>query len=98
MLLESASELLNFFLFLLKVNIHLFCLSSEPRVLVTSDIELNLKVSVHASDLFLISRSEEGSLICLDHILLLLLVDGTAGTIHLLSHWQVSTTTEEYIT
>ena len=96
-MLESARELLDFFLFLLKVDIHLLCLCTESCILVTSDIELDLQVAVHASDLFPVSRSEKRRLICLDHVLLLLLVDGTALTLHLLSHRQVSSTAEEYI-
>ena len=70
LLLQSPSQILNLFLLLLKIYVHLFGLGAESCVFIPRDIVLNLKIAVHIAYLFLFSLSEDRRLISLSNILI----------------------------
>ena len=78
LLLEGPCQVLYIFLLLLKVYIHLLGLGSKSRILIPSNVVLNLQVAVHVANFFAFSRPEEGCLISFGDIGLLKSSDGSS--------------------
>ena len=104
LLLELASEVFDFFLFLLQVDVELLCLGAQARVLISGDIVLDLEISVHVSHLFLLCGLENWRLVSLDHIGLgnhvgrAVVIDATTHTTGWLLNRHVSTAKQNVAT
>ena len=68
LLLECAGQILDVLLLLHEVDVQLFGLRAEARVLIPRNVVLDLQVAIHISEVFLLSLAEDGCLIGLDHV------------------------------
>ena len=70
LLLKRASQILDLFLLLLKIDIHLLRLGAQSRILISSDVVLNLQISIHITDFLLLCLPEDWRLVRLGDILI----------------------------
>ena len=68
LLLQLTSQIFNVLFLLDQVDVHLFGLGAESRVLVPRDIVLNLQVPIHVPKVFLFSLAEDRCLVGLHHV------------------------------
>ena len=105
LLLEWPSQVLDIFLFLLKVDVHLLGLGPEASILIASNVILDLQVAIHVTNFLSFSGPEEGCLIGFGDIYLLKSIDGSAVIgppprthYRLLNVWHVSSAAKENVT
>ena len=90
LMLQLPRQVFNFLFFLAQIDVHLLGLGAQASVLVASNIVLNLQVAIHVSHFLFLRLLKDGSLICLEDIRVLLLievviVDSAAYSWHLLT-------------
>ena len=98
LLLKRASQILDLFLLLLKIDIHLLRLGAQSRILISSDVVLNLQISIHITDFLLLCLPEDRSLVRLGDILIYPTVIQLASSALDRANWHVSSTAEENVT
>ena len=63
LVLKLSCQSLDVLLLFLHVHIHLLGLCAQSSVLISSDIILDLEVSIHVTDFFFFDRFEDGRLV-----------------------------------
>ena len=94
LLLQRAGQILNLLLLLLEVYVHLFGLGTQPGVLISRDVVLNLQITIHIADFFLLCLTEDGRLVRLGDVRIYTAVVQLASGALDRANWHVPSTAE----
>ena len=98
LLLQRAGQILNLLLLLLEVYVHLFGLGAQPGVLISRDVVLNLQITIHIADFFLLCLPEDGRLVRLGDVRIYPAVVQLASGALDRANWHVPSAAEQDVT